>query len=286
MKKNLLLATLIIFAAINSFAQLQFFPDAVNFGQVTTGNTEIVELALTSDISQDITLTPLAAPFTIEPLSFFLHKDSTKILTVTFAPTDLGTYQQTVTATGTIYGSKTLTVTGEGIEADINVTPMIHDFGAISLINTISCYIKILNTGTGDLLCILSINNPVFTISANQMTVINGTADSVEVTFTPLNLPEETGILSIQSNDPDNPLVQVVLTGSGKNEISGPASGTWLKVNSPYYFVDNVYVPFEDTLTIEPGVEINMGDFYFNVYGKLVCNGLENDSIRFNGTDT
>ena len=169
MKKTLLLAIIMTFAALSGFSQFQFFPDAVDFGQITTGEADTVEVAFTTDISQDITLTSLAAPFSVEPVSFFLHKDSAATLTIIFAPTDLGTYQQTVTAEGSVYGEQTLAVTGEGIEANIVVTPLNFNFGEVPLSSTATTYIKISNTGTGNMMCDFTITNNLFSIPVNKL---------------------------------------------------------------------------------------------------------------------
>lgn len=284
MKRNLLLASMLCLATFTSFAQLQFFPDAIDFGQVTTGQADTLEVVFTSDITQNITLSAVITPFAVEPQEFFLHKDSVKVIWLIFTPQDLGVYQQTLTATGDVFGEATLPVTGEGIEANIVVTPLNWDFGGVTLNSSDSARFYVSNTGTGDMLCEFAISNEFYTLDKTGIVVPSGEVDSLTVYFTPEFLPEETAVLAITSNDPNNGLLQIPLTGFGINEISGSVSGVWHKDNSPYTLVGNVNVPWDDTLTILPGVEINMSEFNFEVFGKLVCNGENTDSIRFNGT--
>nr|NQU94153.1 choice-of-anchor D domain-containing protein [Bacteroidota bacterium] len=284
MKKILFLFTAIAFFGSASFSQLQFFPDAVDFGQVTSGQSDTVEVVFTSEITQNITLSALTTPFSADPQSFFMDNDSVQIIMVVFQPQDLGIYQQTITATGDVFGETTLTLTGEGIEANIAVTPLSYDFGGVRLNSTDSTSFSISNTGTGDLLCDFEVNNQYFDLNKNTLIVPSGGQGSLTVYFTPEFLDSESAVLAIISNDPNNALVQIPLTGFGVNEISGSVSGVWHKDNSPYTFVGNVNVPYDDTLTIMPGVEINMGENDFRIFGKLVCNGLDGDSIRFNGT--
>lgn len=58
---------------------------------------------------------------------------------------------------------------------------------------------------------------------------------------------------------------------------------TWTKENSPYIITGNVVVFPEKTLTVEPGVTITFtGDYYFEVRGKIIMDGLKDDTIRIN----
>jgi len=62
----------------------------------------------------------------------------------------------------------------------------------------------------------------------------------------------------------------------------GPVSGTWTEEGSPYLVQAEINVPSNQQLTIEPGVEvIFMGNYRFYVYGRLLAEGTENDSISF-----
>lgn len=62
----------------------------------------------------------------------------------------------------------------------------------------------------------------------------------------------------------------------------GHVSGTWYAANSPYYINGYIEIPGSDTLTIEPGVEVNFLGFYnLVVNGLLEAVGTETDSIHF-----
>ena len=59
--------------------------------------------------------------------------------------------------------------------------------------------------------------------------------------------------------------------------ISGNVSGTW---NGLYTIDGNITVPNGDTLIVEAGSEIRfLGNYYFRVYGYLMINGVEGDSV-------
>ena len=66
----------------------------------------------------------------------------------------------------------------------------------------------------------------------------------------------------------------------------GNVNGTWRLTSSPYHINGEITVPNDSTLTIEPGVEVVfMGHYKFNVQGRLLAVGTQEDSIRFTADD-
>ena len=60
------------------------------------------------------------------------------------------------------------------------------------------------------------------------------------------------------------------------------ASGIWSVDKSPYYIHGELEIPFDSTLTIEPGVEIIFTDNYkLNIFGRLLAIGTKTDTIVF-----
>jgi hypothetical protein len=57
---------------------------------------------------------------------------------------------------------------------------------------------------------------------------------------------------------------------------------TWTKANSPYTLQGPVAVDKGVTLTIEPGVTVNLNDHYIQVNGTLIARGTDNQKIYFN----
>lgn len=71
---------------------------------------------------------------------------------------------------------------------------------------------------------------------------------------------------------------------NGTNENGVITSNTkWIKENSPYTLIGPVAVGDGATLTIEPGVTVNLADYYIQVNGTLVAKGTSTDKIYFNG---
>ncbi len=68
--------------------------------------------------------------------------------------------------------------------------------------------------------------------------------------------------------------------------VSGDQSGNWAFDNSPFLVTGHVTVPSGQTLTIEPGVEVNFqGHYKLNVNGNLQAIGTQEAMITFT-TDT
>jgi hypothetical protein len=68
-------------------------------------------------------------------------------------------------------------------------------------------------------------------------------------------------------------------------EVNGIISSdtTWTKPNSPYTLTGPVLIKSGVTLTIEPGVTVNLGNYYIQVNGTLNARGTVSDNIFFNG---
>lgn len=79
---------------------------------------------------------------------------------------------------------------------------------------------------------------------------------------------------------------------SAQTIVSGNVSGIWNIGGNPYLLIDDCTVQTGTELTIEPGVEIVIGEsMSLNVYGKISANGTSsqniifravNDSVKFN----
>jgi len=76
-----------------------------------------------------------------------------------------------------------------------------------------------------------------------------------------------------------------VSTNASIIQVSGDVSGTW-DVDT-VQVIDNILVPNNQMLTINPGVKVIFDGYYlFKVAGQIQANGLNNDSISFFVSDT
>ncbi len=75
--------------------------------------------------------------------------------------------------------------------------------------------------------------------------------------------------------------------GFAQTHVSGRQSGVWTKANSPYLVVGEIHINSQDTLIIEPGVDVIFQGYYkVNVYGTLLAIGEIQDSILFTASDS
>ena len=106
-------------------------------------------------------------------------------------------------------------------EADIKVTPKSHNFGNVFINSTASQSFVIANVGTAN----LEVNATTLTgANANQfkivsgaapLTIVPGDSQNLVVSFNPLSLGAKTAPLEIASNDPDQNILNIPLSGTG-----------------------------------------------------------------------
>ncbi len=116
----------------------------------------------------------------------------------------------------------TVTVQGEGIAPDIDLSTTSHNFGTIQIDETASAPIVITNNGQADLtLSSWTSSNPaVFSIDpANpvgpdgDVVLAPGGSTTVFVTFSPAGMGTQSATLTFNSDDPDEPAQQVTVSG-------------------------------------------------------------------------
>jgi len=108
----------------------------------------------------------------------------------------------------------------------INVSPVALDFGGINIGGSASLTITVSNSGFGDLVVndIVSTND-AFSVDMTAFTLNPGESQTVTVTFTPDQQAPYFGQIKIMSNDPENSVAEINVTGTGvAGEISVSAS--------------------------------------------------------------
>jgi hypothetical protein len=101
--------------------------------------------------------------------------------------------------------------------------PNTIDFGQIAVGGSATEFLLVGNEGTLPLdVTSVSTDQPEFTASPGSFTLSPGDSQTVEVTFTPTANGPFTGTLTIQSNDPVRPQIEIGLVGEG---VSGTAAG-------------------------------------------------------------
>jgi hypothetical protein len=105
---------------------------------------------------------------------------------------------------------------GSLMAQDMMVEPSSIDFGKVLVDGSSVRSLMISNEGTEDLVVSsITVDNPAFGVDPTSMTLPADSSASVSVTFTPESEGSMTGILTISSNDPAEPTVEVPLNGTG-----------------------------------------------------------------------
>lgn len=213
-------------------------PAALEFGDVEMGTDATLELTVRNEGTLDLTITdaaiggPDAADFTFEGECGVLGEGGTCMLTVTFAPGDLGDRSATLTITSDDEDEGTLEVplSGTGVLLpDIEVTPLSLDFGEVFIGASEDLEVTITNAGEGPL-TVSEIGgadtlDAPFTIAAETCTaapVDPGAGCVVTVHFQPAADGAFDDTFSIASDDPDEAVVTVEVSGSGAEFVPPP----------------------------------------------------------------
>ena len=115
------------------------------------------------------------------------------------------------------------TVAGGVDVASVSLSAESISFGQVLIDETSDRTLTITNEGGLDLEATLALaGDSEFTISTDMATVAAGGTADVTVTFSPIAEATSSATLTVSSNDPDNPSLDVSLSGSGVTEIVGP----------------------------------------------------------------
>jgi len=210
-------------------------PGGHNFGALTVGDTATQTFNLqnqgtTTDCivaavhmgpasSPDFSLSPVATPLTLGP-------GETLPVDVSYTPGEVGDDVGTLDVESNAINSPvSMSLSGSGQGApppmvpDITVSPLQIDFSGVMIGNSVMHTATVTNDGTD----LLTIDGVSLTTGSNFAFVADlpvvlapGASMDIQVTFTPTSEGTLTDTLSISSNDPDESVVPVILSGVGQ----------------------------------------------------------------------
>lgn len=209
-------------------------PLDLNFGVVFVGDSSALTTQIDNTGTADLTVSGVAtsggtsAEFSISAPAtpFTVAAGGSQTVTVTYAPVDPGTDSGALEITSDDPDEPTVSVTLSGTGelapvADINLDPSSLDFGTVTVGNTSTLTSQIQNLGTADLE-VTAIGptggtSAEFSVSApaTPFTIAVGGSQAISVTYAPTDATTDTGAIAIDSNDPDEPTVELALSGTG-----------------------------------------------------------------------
>lgn len=122
-------------------------------------------------------------------------------------------------------------ITGEGVDGpipDISLSPQSLDFGTVATGGSTPALFLINNDGDGDLIIdsITQSGSGSFSLFPNvsELTLGPGGNYSMQAIYTPTQDAGDNGKVIISSNDPDEPVVELVLIGNGGGDFEYPVA--------------------------------------------------------------
>ena len=198
-------------------------PSRLDFGQAMLGQTTQQTLSIQNSGSAELNITSVRSndpAFTVEDdTTFALDPGAAVELTVSFAPASVGAHQANLNIESDDIDEPTVTVALSGLAVgvpDIAVEPYELDFGDVAIGQAAERSIAVRNYGTGALdVSGMETNDAAFAIEGDHAFQVDaGASVDVVVTFSPSVVGGQQAVLSIESNDSDQPVVTIHLTGT------------------------------------------------------------------------
>jgi len=220
-----------------TLASFQLSPASISFGQVAVGKqaTQVITVSNIGTAALNLTQVKVSnSQFSVPGMSLpmALAVGQTGSITVAVNPTSAGTVTGTLSAQGDSGSSPvvvSLSATAVSPTPQLSVSPTSIEFGSVSdgLKNNTSLVLS--NLGSANLtISMITISGAEFAISgiSTPATISAGQSVTAVVAFSPTAAGGATGNVSVTSNDPVNPTMNVPLSGTGSTTASGQLSAS------------------------------------------------------------
>ncbi len=260
---------------------IEVSPRLLDFGEVFVGNSTIQTLTVDNtgaailDIESIVSSNPAFTVF--PPTSFSIEADETpRTVTIGFSPTSFDSIPGTITFSSNAVNEDPLLVEvrGTGVQSP-NLVPDIStlsdlEFGDVEEGVTVEMSLPVTNLGDAPLnISAVSTDNPVFEVLTSiggQFPLIvdpNQSRNLVVRMITPVGSVGTvlTGLLTIESNDPDEGVTQVSLRGNGlllpEEQHNNPVLGARVQFEDPSGQVIHDLITAETCVSVGGEVEFN-----------------------------
>ena len=260
----------------------------LTFDPTTVGTTATFDLLVTNlvGVTQEVVFSGVDAPFSLSESTLTLEAQAAQVITLSFNPSEVGDFVGELFFAGSIFGSGSLGISGEGTQIDIETNIDFVQFQNTAIGSSSTESLTITNAGSGTMLISqFEFSDSQFSVTEGALNIAEGASHELVITFTPVLAGGSSETLTIHSNDPNDPALVIDLAATGISEVSGELCGVWSAVNSPYILVDDVTVPDDCSLVIEAGVEVQGNGFDIIAYGPLQLLGEEENRISLTDLD-
>ena len=257
------------------------------FTPTTVDSSTTFNLTVQNDvgIAQTVFFGGLDAPFSLSnsaPVE--IAGQSSVDFSISFTPSAIGSFTDTLEVIGDVFGSASLIVSGDGIQVQLEWTPDTLAFETTPIGQTSIATVNLSSVGDGDaVITAIEFSDSMFYVDStlSDFVVAEDATGSVVIVYEPSISGYHLGTMILETNDPVNSEIIIHLNGTAVSEISGELCGLGLSIeNSPYTLVGDILVPEGCHVTIDPGVTISGLDFNFTVLGSLSAIGGTDNRIQ------
>jgi photosystem II stability/assembly factor-like uncharacterized protein len=198
--------------------------DAVNFSTVALGAISSIELDILNAGDGDLVITGLSLGneegFSVSPQgAFAIAPQSVGTITLSFQPGSAAVHRDTLIISSSDPDQESVTVLlrGTGIEAKLVIEPTILNFGEVAIGDSRDTTLFLRNAGNA----LLTVRNAFFdnnffrVLSFQARTLRPSESMLLPVTFAPLIARGATATLTILSDDPNTPQIDIFADGIG-----------------------------------------------------------------------
>ena len=234
---------------------IDLVPTTLSFGQLAIGNVVTMDAEIWSLGMADLELDTLVYSGSTEfemltdPSGMVLAPGEYTTVTVQYTPSNetADNGQIDIPSNDPDEPVVVLNILAPAAAPDIEVDPLLVDFGDVKLYTQETEWVTISNIGTADLEIYdcSEHGDPEFIITSNPMGSLLSPGDSVqmEVAYEPHYEAGSYGTIDVDSNDPVDPTVVVDLVGNGV------ASG--IEIDPPYHDFGSLNAGCDETLDVE-----------------------------------
>ncbi len=262
-----------------NFSSLAVSTGSYNFGNVVLNTTATTNITITNNgtFSETVSGVLVGAPFASAFTSQTIAPNATLTVPVSFTPTGLLIYQQTMDIT-TSTGTFNVVLDGKGVNAAPawTVAASNYDFGNVAINDSISHTFQISNTGNVPLtISSVTSNSVVFPAAAFNNTIAVGGSVFIEVKFKPTAITGYTGLINILSTTAG--LAPLVVNVSGNGYVPGAHPQLTFVAAAPYNGTSGV------DKTVAPSGTFNYRIVYKNISNTAPMAGFPKVGIDLNG---
>jgi len=214
-------------------------PATLDFGEVVVeySETELVQIINAGRAELDVTSITVddnEGAFTINPTSIVIGVDESVPVEVNFAPGTFIEYAPNlvIQSNDEEEPEVLIPITGEGVDGpvpQIEIDVLSIDFDTVPIGEDDDAYITITNVGDGPLIIeeITQAGSGAFSIEVNpdgQTMAEQGDYSTMVVAYTPTTEDGDSGSITVNSNDPSDPEIEILLLGSGGGDFDYPVA--------------------------------------------------------------